>query len=325
MINFRFHLASLIAVFLALAIGIVMGSTVVKEATVKGLRAEIHRVDRQSEARARDNRDLRAQVGDLENYAHQSAAETVHDSLSGTKVVVVAVRGVDTGTAKATAELIQQAGASMPGILWLEPSWDLKNANDAKKLATVIGEPGASTKQLRDDAVTLLASRLAGPATLRPPVEPATVGSVARPDMLTGLASDGFVTFEGIGTQGGRSFSLGAYPGPSARVLVVGSTDASGDLDSLLAPLAQALVAVKIPTAVANAYHGQRNKPTRDQGVAGVRDDTTLSKQVSTVDDLELAQGQVAAVLALSDLESRIGHYGYGDGASAIVPPVSQP
>ena len=53
MINFRFHLASLIAVFLALAIGIVMGSTVVKEATVKGLRAEIHRVERSSNARQR--------------------------------------------------------------------------------------------------------------------------------------------------------------------------------------------------------------------------------------------------------------------------------
>ena len=51
MINFRFHLASLIAVFLALAIGIVMGSTVVKEATVKGLRSEIHRVERSSNAR----------------------------------------------------------------------------------------------------------------------------------------------------------------------------------------------------------------------------------------------------------------------------------
>ncbi len=325
MINFRFHLASLIAVFLALAIGIVMGSTVVKEATVKGLRAEIHRVDRQSEARARENRDLRSQLGDLEGYVHQSSAGMVQDSLRGVKVVVVAVRGVDTGTAKATAELVQQAGATMPGILWLEPSWDLKNADDAKKLATLIGEPGASTKQLRDDAVTLLASRLSGPVTTSPPVETAAVGSVARPDLLTGMASDGFVTFEGIGTQGGRTFSLGAYPGPASRALVVGATDASGDLDSLLAPLAQALVAVKIPTAVANVYHGTKGKPPRADGVAGVRADSTLSTEISTVDDLELAQGQVAAVLTLADLNRRIGHYGYGDGASSVVPPVIQP
>jgi hypothetical protein len=325
MINFRFHLASLIAVFLALAIGIVMGSTVVKEATVKGLRAEINRVDRQSDARARDNRDLQAQVDTLQTYARQSSARMVQGSLRGAKVVVVAVRGVDTGTAKATAELIQQAGASMPGILWLEPSWELKNADDAKRLATVIGEPGASTRQLRDDAVTLLASRLAGPVTERAPVEPATVGSATRPDMLTGLASDGFVTFEGVGTQGGRSFSLGAYPGPSSRALIIGATDASGDLDGLLAPLAQALVAVKIPTALANVYHGDKGKPPRDDGVAAVRGDTTLSKQISTVDDLDLAQGQVAAVLAVADLDRRVGHYGYGDGASAIVPPVTQP
>ena len=43
---------------------------------------------------------------------------------------------------------------------------------------------------------------------------------------------------------------------------------------------------------------------------------------VSTVDDLELAQGQVAAVLSLAIVGSgNVGHYGYGTGASAPLPP----
>ena len=37
MINFRFHIVSLIAVFLALALGIVMGATVVNRAIVDRL------------------------------------------------------------------------------------------------------------------------------------------------------------------------------------------------------------------------------------------------------------------------------------------------
>ena len=36
MINFRFHLVSLIAVFLALALGVVMGATVIDRATSTG-------------------------------------------------------------------------------------------------------------------------------------------------------------------------------------------------------------------------------------------------------------------------------------------------
>ena len=41
MINFRFHIASLVAVFLALALGVVMGSTVVDRAIVESLRTQI--------------------------------------------------------------------------------------------------------------------------------------------------------------------------------------------------------------------------------------------------------------------------------------------
>jgi hypothetical protein len=41
------------------------------------------------------------------------------------------------------------------------------------------------------------------------------------------------------------------------------------------------------------------------------------------VDDLDLVQGQIAAVLSLSLMGSpgNVGHYGYGTGASAPLPP----
>ena len=76
---------------------------------------------------------------------------------------------------------------------------------------------------------------------------------------------------------------------------------------------------------VANVFHEQRGKPGRGAGVAAIRDDSTLSKQVSTVDDLDLGEGQVASVLALADLGRRVGHYGYGDGASSALPSATQP
>ena len=58
----------------------------------------------------------------------------------------------------------------------------------------------------------------------------------------------------------------------------------------------------------------------RERGV-GVRADEQLAAVVSTVDNLELTEGKVAAVLALADLPGTVGHYGVGEDADAALPP----
>lgn len=325
MINFRFHLASLIAVFLALAIGIVMGSTVVKEATVKGLRTEIHRVESSSNARQRENGALKNQLGDLQAYVRESMPRLVLGSLSGATVAVVAVRGADGAVVKSTADMVQQAGGSNAGVLWLENLWSSKNADDARRLGAVVGEPAAPPKKIRDDAVGALASRLAGNASTAPPATEAGASTVANVDVLGGLVSSGFATFEPVGQRIGDTPTIATFPGIGTRLLVVNATDASPDQQTLVPPLVHALAAANVPTVVANVYHEQRGRPGRGAGVSAVRDDTAVSKQVSTVDDLDLLEGQVAAVLALGDLGRRVGHYGYGDGATAVVPAVTRP
>ncbi len=56
MVNFRFHIVSLIAVFLALGLGILMGSTVVKGAIVDRLDREIDQVRKESDNLRNANR-----------------------------------------------------------------------------------------------------------------------------------------------------------------------------------------------------------------------------------------------------------------------------
>jgi hypothetical protein len=46
MINFRFHIVSLTAVLLALGIGLVLGTTFLDEATVKGLERQLDGLER---------------------------------------------------------------------------------------------------------------------------------------------------------------------------------------------------------------------------------------------------------------------------------------
>ena len=63
--------------------------------------------------------------------------------------------------------------------------------------------------------------------------------------------------------------------------------------------------------------------PERGARARSVLDDQVLSKAVSTIDDLDLEQGRIAAVLDPRGRGQRrdSGHYGYGSGASAPLPP----
>ena len=55
MISLRYHIVSLVAVFLALALGIVVGSTVLQEGTVSALRATSQEVRQRSEENRTEN------------------------------------------------------------------------------------------------------------------------------------------------------------------------------------------------------------------------------------------------------------------------------
>ena len=105
-------------------------------------------------------------------------------------------------------------------------------------------------------------------------------------------------------------------------VLVVGN---GGSVDPALVtlPAAKALHAADVPLVVASVWEEVTNGPARADAVQPIRDDE-LAKTVSTVDDLDLAEGPATVVLALSDLflpKPVVGHYGYGDGTQPLPDP----
>ena len=93
MVTFRFHLLSLTAVFLALAVGIAIGATVVDQATVDALQKRLDNFEHTE----RENARLRGQVGDWERFSEEAADEFVEGRLNQHPVLVVTVQGVDRG------------------------------------------------------------------------------------------------------------------------------------------------------------------------------------------------------------------------------------
>jgi hypothetical protein len=324
MINFRFHLVSLVAVFLALTIGIVVGATIVNQRAIDVLNNRIDAVEKNADNQRNDNRVLSASAKQLESVLQSTAPYVVEGRLTGVPVVVVAERGVDRGTVRSLVTLLQDAGAQTPAIVWLPSKWLLDKPDDRAKLAEIVGVDAAS-KALRDDALGALARRLGTAVSSDSSSATSTTTKGAPPaDLLGALASAGFVSIEAAGASG--TTDLSTFPSPGVRAVVVSGEASDVAASPLITALARSFSTLPVPTVASEIYRAADGQPARGSVVAPIRGDNTLAKVVSTVDDVDLVQGQVGVVLAVAESgEAKVGHYGYGKGADQALPAWSGP
>src|SRR5215210_5901364 len=162
MVTFRFYVVSLVAVFLALAMGVVVGSTLIDRAIVDRLDRSVDSVSRRLDRQRDENAELRDDLGELREYADGTAPAVVDGALDGGAVAVVAERGVQPDVVEAAVALLQRADGAVPGILWLEPSWALADEGDRVRLAEVLDVPVTGPGRLRDRAWGRLVTALQG-------------------------------------------------------------------------------------------------------------------------------------------------------------------
>ena len=306
MIDFRYHIVSIIAIFLALAVGIVVGTTALNGPLVDDLRGR-------NQGLIDDKRGLERQVNQLkdrtasdEQFARAVAPVLLERQLAGQRVVIVALPGVDGDLRDNTAAALTAAGATVTGAVTLQPGYaDPERSVEIDELVNRIVPAGVDLPSgTAQRAALVLASGLVQ--------APAGEGQrpVAEADAEAALAA--FREAELVdGEVEGRA---------NLAVVLAGEGVADDDeretvLETLLAVPA-ALNARTNGTVVAGS-----TAAIADGGfVAAVRDDD-LRDRVSTVDGLETASGRIAAVLALSEARRNgVGHYGAGDGATAPLP-----
>jgi Copper transport outer membrane protein, MctB len=310
MINFRFHLASLVAVFLALAVGVVMGYGILGQPTVSGLQNRIDTVEANAEAKRAENEQLQGDLDRANEAVDASAPFAVTDRLLNVPSVVVAVRDVGDDSVERIVTLARRAGATAPGIVWIEGKLALESKDDAKGLAGALGLP-VSTKRtaLRAEVWAVLTASLADGAT-----------ATSR-DRLAALIDAGFVSLAGVD---GDAPAIAALGGTGTRVVLAVGTSGAVAGRFLVEGFANAAVDARVPLVVGEVFG--EGAAARGDALSPILDDEQLAAQVTTVDDLEWTEGSVAAVLGLSDLGREIvGHYGFGNGAERLLPEWSQP
>ena len=93
MIDFRYHLVSIVAVFLALAIGIVLGSTELQGNTIDVLRTSQNSLKNQLDQSNAERGVAQQQVQTYQTFVDKTESKLLADGLTGDRIVLVTEPG----------------------------------------------------------------------------------------------------------------------------------------------------------------------------------------------------------------------------------------
>jgi hypothetical protein len=319
-IDFRYHLVSIVAVFLALAIGIVLGSTELQgplynrlNNTTAKLQSELGQASTQRDA-------AQAQADEGEGYAAAVEPAVLHNLLAGQRLLIVTEPGAQSSVVTGINSAAAYAGATVTGQVNLQPkffdgsgttqdSLNQTNTDVAQSTGITLG----TGETYQQQAAQVLAAELLTKAPAPGTAQGAGGQQAANAQtMLAAYAQSGFLST--TGQPGGALATLVVIVTPQ-NAPSGGSAD---PYDQLLVPVAQELAAKSSATVVAGSQSGSG----QGSAIAVIRSNN-VSNQVSTVDDADLVSGQSVVMQALATLlhGGKAGGYGFAsNGATAVAP-----
>lgn len=307
MISMRYHIVSLAAIFLALALGIVLGATKVSSPILAGLQTDKTSLSAQKDQLTTDNSALTARVGGDDKFSGAVGNLAVRGTLPGTTVVLLTTADADPGDRDAVLSLLARAGAKVTAQLQVTAQFsDPAHASDLRALAARVLPTGAKLPDSPDAGAT--GGALLGAVLLTDKDGKSTVKTDQATAALSALSAGGFVQASGPVT-------------PGQLVLVLTGSAVTGGSEADRAA-AIASMATQLKLASGGVVVAGRQGSEAPAGTVGViRADTAESAAVTTVDNVDTTAGRLAAVLGLVEQHGGgVGRYGFAASAQAQIP-----
>ncbi|GAA5087782.1 hypothetical protein HNP84_005743 [Thermocatellispora tengchongensis] len=315
MIDFRYHLVSIIAIFLALSVGIVLGATFLQEPAIRLAEQTVVQVRQNNNDLLSQVEELRRTSGETDAFVANATQALVQGDLAGERVLLVEPPGVTPAIRDATQQVLTQSGAAVSGRITLTDKYlDPQQLNLVDQLATAAKPadmtfPAGATAY--DKAGALLAAAVVtGDSAEAGRENPAATG------VLDAFQKGDLITLSG---EPALRATLAVVLAPADPYEGEGADTRNGALIAL----ATALDAADAATVVA----GPQTSAAAGGLIAALRDSGEASSVVSGVDTADLPAGRIVVVYALREqLAGDAGQYGLGAGASAFEPaPVPTP
>ncbi|MBI5336153.1 MAG: copper transporter [Mycolicibacterium rufum] len=312
MISLRSHAISLAAVFLALAIGIALGSGLLSNTVLSGLRDDKAQMQTEIDSLTNDRNALNEKLSAAGDFDAQMAPRILRGSLADKSVVLFRTPDAADDDVDALARLVSEAGGTVTGTVGL--TQEFVDANSAEKLLSVVNSPivpaGTQLSTTTVDQGSQAGDLLGIALLINRDPKLAPVNDDQRDTVLTALRDTGFITY-GADRVGAANTAL----------IVTGGAlgDDAGNQGATVARFAAGLA----PHGSGVVLAGRDGAASGTSAVAVARSDNALTSAVSTVDDVDRESGRITTVLALSALINygKPGQYGSGQGASAVTVP----
>ncbi|OBF19493.1 channel-forming protein [Mycobacterium kubicae] len=313
MISLRQHAFSLAAVFLALAIGVVLGSGFFSDTLLSSLRNEKRDMAAQINTLNDQRNVLNEKLSAANNFDNQVLGRIVHDALAGKTVVLFRTPDAKDDDVAAISKIIGQSGGTVTGTVSL--THEFVEANSAEKLRSVVNSsvlPAGTQLSTKLVDQGSQAGDLLGIALLvNPKPDAPAVDDTQRDTVLAALRETGFITYQPTDHMAAAN---------AAIVITGGGLPAdAGNQGVSVARFAAALA----PHGTGTLLAGRDGAASGSAAVAVTRADAGMAATISTVDDVDAEAGRITAILGLHDLVGggRPGHYGTGHGATSVTVP----
>lgn len=343
MIDFRYHLVSIASVFLALAVGIVLGAGPLRGPISDTLTSEVTKLREDANALRADLTAAESAVEERTEIITALRPRALSGVLETEPVSILVLPGAGGGAVDDAQAVLAQAAAPTATVARLDASWSRDDDADEEARANAAAE-------VRDLIEADLPADAAPTAVLEAALRAALVtpsGSDSAPlpgenptadpgtqDQVQGGLDDSVDTETAAAVEHSQKILavLASHElvtddsdvsGVGATSVVVIAPDNVEDGGPAIASWTSLITGIDVDGTVTVAGDVPDDATVETSLIAAIRGDEALAQAVATLDNLTTPVGLAALPLVVAEVaDGAANHYGATDAASALFPPV---
>ncbi|WNM26124.1 copper transporter [Demequina capsici] len=299
MTSFRYHVVSLAAVFLALAVGILLGSGPLRSALEQSLGEDVNTLQQQVDDAQAAVSDAQAQAVVGTDFANELRPALLDGRLAGVSIALVSVSAPADSEVEAVRQALVDAGATVTADVTIEAAWTDSSQNTFR---AALAEQVAGQVTGVDSAATSSDRMLAH--ALAQALVPASDQASAQGGVLLDLLKQADLV-SGTVTGSATAIVVVSGAGSDNEDARAAASDSLANVVGVLSGYVQGTVEAQGATATGDLASALHNTP-----------DTAA---ISTVVEADTVYGQIATSLALAEqVTGGSGHYGAGSDGTLL-------